>query len=475
MLNLAGSYAILARSECQTQSQLIENKGLMATELKQAKVWERLAQYYSHVFYRPDLTGLRVALSVYCSHRLIGENPVWMFLIGDSSTGKTSQIVEPMAHLPLVSQMGIINEKTFINAYDKDGENVEEGKGKGLLFDLKGKEPFLNGVITWPEFSVFGRLPESVRQGLQSQMRMIYDGVLPHRLGNNREITWKGKVSMVAGTTQEGFNAAWGSQGDLGDRFLIYRMQREWDDGDSLAMVKKVEQNMGKMREIRDKQKGLIYELVEGLELGRSGLEFGSGGLPIGAITLLLCKLRQSATWDKYLKGIVDIGSVEKPGRIMNQAYQLGRGSAMLDRRGKMGLEDLKLVTRVMIDTMPQERWDVVKRVYVAEREGEGATDTGLIQAMKVGMAKGRIRMVIDELVAIGVLSGERAQRENGKYKFRRVKLSEKIRELMNETFKYKALVRAHLGENSGENLNVTRGKKWLTHDQVSNSDWSKP
>jgi hypothetical protein len=378
--------------------------------------------------------------------------------------------------------MGVVNEKTFLNAYDEDHNRnpkvkgvaaATQGKvaGKGLLFDLKGKEPS-NGVITWPEFSTFVGMEEKKKTELQAQMRMIFDGVVPHRLGNNKEIVWRGKCSMIAAVTPDGFKKAWGLQSDLGDRFLVYRMKEFEGNVDNLAMVDKVQKMMGKMGGIKERQKSLIWDIVEGEELTKAGLEFGTGKLPIGAISLLLCKIRQSTVWDGMKRGIIDIGSVEKPGRIMNQAYQLGRGSAMLDRRQIMNMVDLKMVTKVLIDTMPQERWRIVKAMYSAEVQGAGVTDTGVIRLLGSEIAKGRLRVLIDELVAIGMVVSARAQANFGKRKYRRLFLAEPVKALLDEAFAHEALRKEYVDAEEGQNLNVEHGRKWITHDTLTNDEW---
>jgi len=442
--------------------------------------WRDVAEFYSRIFHAPDLLGLRIALSTYCAHRLLNEVPVWMFIIGGSSTGKTSQIVEPMSNLPLISKMGVVNDKTFINAYDvrdnkpkEDGEGnkVEKVGGQGLLFDLKGKAP-LNGVITWKDFSTFSGLEDKDKRKLQSQMRDIFDGELSHRLGNNREISWKGKVSMIAATTPDDFKKAWGLQSELGDRFLVYRMEELNKKIAALAMIDKVQKNMGKMGGIRDRQKTLIWDLVEGEDLVKAGLEFGNGKLPIGDLCMLLCKMRQSVTWDRMGRGIVDIGVEEMPGRIVNQAFQLARGSAMLSRRVKMNMEDLSITVRVLLDTMPEDRWKIVRMIYASEKVEKEVTDTGLVMSLKNEMAKGRIRILLDELEAIGVVEPTRVQANFGKRKYRRITLGETVKEWLDEAFKIPRLYETFIKKYEESETDIKRGKKWITHDHYSHSDW---
>ncbi|KKL91023.1 hypothetical protein LCGC14_1898870, partial [marine sediment metagenome] len=66
----------------------------------QATRWRELTSAVNKWFSTPDLEGLRIILSAVSSHYKPEVEPVWLFVVGPSSSAKTKLGIEPLQSLP---------------------------------------------------------------------------------------------------------------------------------------------------------------------------------------------------------------------------------------------------------------------------------------------------------------------------------------------------------------------------------------
>lgn len=435
--------------------------------------WRDIVKYWKQVYYEPDLDTLRIVLSCICAHYMVNEDPVWLFIVAPSSAGKSSQILDPLESLDLVMNMDMINSKTFINGYEekdvtvsvKGKGNVSTGNG-GALFRLSGKQPKSHGIMTFSDFSVFTALKQDERATIQSQFRRIYDGKISHQVGNNRELTWEGKVSMIVAGTPEVAKIT-GNLSDVGDRFVKVNMGYPMSLRHRLAMQKQVVKNMGSMGVIREHQRKLIKRLIEGADLMRSGKGMAKDTTNFSYLVEFALLLRRTVIRDKRDR-IVGIGKSENAGRIAAAAVQTARGSAMLDRRKSISEKDMKLAIKVIIDNIPEERWKVVRDVYAAGEDWI-ATDWGLASKYQGEIPYHGMMNVIDELEQMKVIEckSRRKGGKNGRL-YRLLKLGKDVRYLMGKGFKSDELQSLWINESHslliglkpGDHIILTREEK---------------
>ena len=82
--------------------------------------------------------SMRIVLASVCSHYLLNEPPVWLFVIGPSSAGKTTQMIEPLNSLKLVRLLDVVNDKTFVNGYEDKASAVVNKKNNQKLSPNEG-------------------------------------------------------------------------------------------------------------------------------------------------------------------------------------------------------------------------------------------------------------------------------------------------------------------------------------------------
>lgn len=402
--------------------------------------WDAMVAFWKAAYYQPDVQGLRIALAAYAAHKLINEIPVWLFLVGPSSSGKTSQIIEPMEVLPLTTPIDVLSPKSFINGFELDknilrpvNETNDRNDG-GLLFRLKGKEPMLNGFLTMSDFSMFTGLKEDDQRDLRAQMRGIFDGQLSKPFGNNKHIHWNGKVSFVVGTTED-IEDTWGIQSHVGERFLMYQMRYPETQNERLQMLQRVGQNMGKRGGIKQRQKELLYALMETTDMQKADTTINEGYNELIYLVELLSALRRRIKRDRRNGKATKMATAEMGARPIAQAIQIARGSAMIANRQYIDYEDLRLACRVILDTIPQDRWNVVRDTYGAEMQGLGVTDLGLVRKYRAKMTQNGLNELLEELHDLNVIDRLGKQNTHTGNKFWRVQLTYEYRALMDAAF----------------------------------------
>lgn len=423
--------------------------------------WNKVCDYYRRVFYKPDLDTLRIVLSSICSHYLLNEPPVWLFVIGPSSAGKTTQMIEPLRSLKLVKSLDVINDKTFVNGYeDKTPPVTVKGKGVikpegdgGLLFRLPGKDPIKHGIVTFSDWSMFTSLKADTRQALQGQFRGMYDGHISHSIGNNKMITWDGKITMIIAGTKE-VEEEMGNMSGLGDRFLKVRMRFIEGIDERIEMFNKAAKNMGKKGGIKESLEQLIFSLIEGDDLQKASITISKASINFPYLLEIASLLRRNIIRDRRNNKILSIGETENNTRIASGAIQIARGSAMLLRQSSILQTDMRLAMRTIIDNIPFDRWSVI-RDLACTPNGQ-CTTFGLESKYHTIFSPYGLSLTIEELEHLGVIKTEQRRATTG-HRYTRLTLDPKLLSLMKKAFKTNKLKNHYLKETHGLNLNSTK------------------
>ncbi len=182
-----------------------------------SEIKEQVREYY----YMEDDSIIDISLACIIANRLQLGEPVWLIIIGESSGGK-SQILRPLAMTDekYIHKLDDITENTFLSGAnlgkDEDGERIDVS-----LLSRIGKA----GMLSISDLTVlFSRNQES-RNAILSQFRMIYDGEMTKRSGNNpKPIHWSGYIGVIAGSTPSIYTH-FEEVSDMGERFMYYRLK----------------------------------------------------------------------------------------------------------------------------------------------------------------------------------------------------------------------------------------------------------
>jgi hypothetical protein len=352
--------------------------------------WDSLVTYCNHWWHKPDMEGLRIALSAYVAHHYIEDDPVWLFLIGVPGSGKTSIGIRSLSFMPSTHSESKVGSNTFFSGFGDDN---------GLLQMLTKKHGG-NGVLLFSDFSVFLSLRQETRDELISEMRAIYDGFHCRHLGNKGIVSWKGKVTIMAACTPA-IEEYWALTRGLGERFMYLR----WG-GSKMPNLNSVSESavkqIGHEEEIKAGLAKRVLAAIDptNLQTVDKATEWESTGLVdlASLVARLRVTIKRETVGSK--RHISSIDQPELPTRILKSLAQIARGSATIARRNEVAEEDIRLARRVALDTLPPYRAAII-RALVKDPSYE-LRATRLTEVVKI--PKMSFNRVIEDLTSIGAV-----------------------------------------------------------------------
>lgn len=176
---------------------------------------EELKERVRKYIYLEDEAMLEVFLAANIANRLKLGNPVWLLLVGPSSSGKT-QLIRPLA----------LSDERFIHSVDELTENTFLSGAQGKV----GEEMSLlkrigsHGILAISDLTVLFSMNSETLHAILGKLRAIYDGELSKSTGNKSQIVkWKGYLGVIGASTPSIY-AGFEQVSDMGERFLCYRM-----------------------------------------------------------------------------------------------------------------------------------------------------------------------------------------------------------------------------------------------------------
>lgn len=345
----------------------------------------------------------RVSLAAIISTRLKLSEPIWLILIGPSSSGK-SQILRPLA----------LTDAKFIHRVDDMTENtllsgIKAKKGEKDISLLKRIGPL--GIMVISDFTViFSKNGES-KQAILGQLRMVYDGEMTKFSGNNSEpIVWKGSLGVLAGSTPSIYRH-FEEVADMGERFIYYRMKSyDIEKATRRSLSRKI---YGKALDdtISEYYKDYIKETITSL------IESGEdkGVVPevsqevterVIKVAMFASVIRTPVHYDQYAKAIDRIPVSEMPMRVALQLNSIARGLMVMHHHDtgswELEEEDIGYLEWCAYSLANEERRACLRVLAKLEYMDSIKTQT---VADTIGLSTPVVGMNLQHLSAIGVLN----------------------------------------------------------------------
>jgi hypothetical protein len=324
------------------------------TPAVQQELWSRIKDHLNIWYHKLDTKPITIALSQYVAHTKLNDVPVWSFILGSSSSGKSIPI-KAVSYLPNTHKLDDTNKNSFLSGA-KNSEGILEAF-KELPNGTK------NGVILIPDFSTILNLYPEERSQIQAQLRRIYDGELKKDTGIGTT-SWKGKVTVIAACTPA-IERYWGLGHDLGERFVYYRIPITDSEESMDSMSDRTIKQINHDAEIEKNFKQLILQFV-GLEdkfpnISTNSIDWKEEGL-ISLVTLV-AKVRRSVSRDTYSKNrdIIDIDPPESPARLMKALAQVTIGHTMLMREPIINSYNIAVAKELAFGSIPFKRGLILK------------------------------------------------------------------------------------------------------------------
>ncbi len=359
-----------------------------------------LQKEISKYVYSEDDGMTRIALASIIATRLKVGDPVWMLLIGASSSGK-SQILRPLA----------LTDEKFIHRVDDLTENtllsgLKVGKGKPDISLLK--KIGSAGIIVISDFTVIFSKSSETRTAILGQLRMVYDGEMTKYSGNSSEaIKWKGYLGVVAGSTPSIYSN-FEEVADMGERFIYYRMKNyDIEKATRISLERKMygkelDERLSEMytEYIKDSVKS-ISEVSDGIPALSKEVEER-----IITIAMFAANLRTPTHYDRFAKVVDKVPVPEMPMRVALQLSSIAKGLSVMSYfdTGSWDLseEDIGYIEWCAYSLANEERRACLKVLASVDFDTYVKSQT---IADKIGLATSVVGVNLQHLAAIGIVN----------------------------------------------------------------------
>jgi len=237
---------------------------------------EELIEWVGKSFYKPDLQATRIILGTAFAHYFPHVKPIWLFVVGPPSSGKTAITIEALSGLTgmfglgqewgaksiekvgeedkiitggnwkedeAVEILSTINSNSFLSHMQgqkapglleqisrewKEIKDKKTGKGTGkkawvtkCSYEKMGTHKHIWGNLMCliPDFTVMASMRRELRGEIMGQLRRIFDGNFEKKIGTEVTKIWKGKMTMIAATTPV-IDKYTSIDASLGERFI---------------------------------------------------------------------------------------------------------------------------------------------------------------------------------------------------------------------------------------------------------------
>lgn len=325
-------------------------------------------------------TGIvKLLAAIIIANRFKKRDPVWAMIIGPSGGGKT-ELLSMLFDLPEVYPISLLTPNTLLSG-------MPGPRDASLLPQINGK------VAVFKDWTNILSQNKDSRNEILGQLREVYDGHMKKPFGNGKVAEWKGKIGLIAGVTPA-YELAQQMHATLGERFINYRPTMP----DRKEAAFRALANGPRLEEMRKDLRNAFYAFIKGLEVPQEEPE-----LPpevrqeLIAVANFSTMARSGVIREfSFKKEVIFVPAAEMPTRSV-QALSLLASSLIILNKGVYNKDDMNIIYRVALDSIPQTNYMVIK----AMARGDERTTTEI--ATEVGYPTTPIRMYLENLGMLGV------------------------------------------------------------------------
>ena len=298
-------------------------------------------------FLRTFLTGsATIALeNLTLRHQLAGGDPVWLVIVAPPSGVKT-ELVRLLTGVPGIFPLSELTARTFASGLSPGGEDPS------LLNRLTTE------ILALKDFTTVLEMHHDERQAILAQLREIYDGRYDKLWGTGKELHWQGRLGFIAGVTPV-IDSHHTVMAILGQRFVLLRLQQP----DRQKVGRRAMQNTRADRQaLRDHLIPMVAGFMRQLSQAEPTVS-ESQMTTLAALSDFVTRARSAVQRDGYKRELNYAPEPEGPGRFARQLFSLLRGLAMVAGRPTIIDDDLRRVVRVALDSLPDVRRLVLRKL----------------------------------------------------------------------------------------------------------------
>lgn len=320
---------------------------------------------------------IKLLCAAYLANKLPAK-AVWVFFVGPSGAGKT-ELLNCLLDLPDIFSISSITANTFISGANSNASLLPKLGGKTMIFK---------------DWTTMLSLDRDTQTAIMAQLREIWDGEVSKSFGTGKSITWKGKVGLIAGSTQV-IDLAQQQNAKLGERFIFYRILMP----DRKEVARRTIFNDGKNAEMSKELRNAFYAFLKGVDVNA----------PIPSddpvyieelirLTDFITQARSSVIRDfGFKKEVLFVPHAEMPTRVTQQLNCLAK-SLMIINKGPLTDHDRKIIYKAALDSVPSTNKMVL--MQVAKRQNQTTAEI----ATALGYPTSTIHIYLENMAMLKVL-----------------------------------------------------------------------
>lgn len=297
-----------------------------------------------------DTDGIRVALATVLSNRLDGD-PIWMFFVAPPGGSKTATL-SAFNRTRKTYITSSLTSRSLISGF-----HFRNGVDPSLIPKLDGK------VLIIKDFTTIMEMRDNEKDEIFGILRDAYDGSCGKVFGNGIVRRYDSRFSILAAVTpaiySEGSKSA-----SLGERFLKFCVADNLRHFSEDEIIAKAISNVNIETEMRSEMEDVVQSFMQ--RNGTTKPQIPSKILgTIIALAKLGARARASIARDRYRPDMVEgRPSAEVGSRLGKQLAKLAMSLAMVDDRNEVNDTDLRIIQKVVLDTLPQRVEDIIRYMW---------------------------------------------------------------------------------------------------------------
>lgn len=344
---------------------------------------------------------IKMIMAVFVSTFLPQKDPVWLLLVGNPSSNKTT-LVDLLAQLDDVYRLDSMTANPFSSG-QRASENPQD------LLPLLNQKCF----IVKEYGTIFGRSDEMVKQ-LISDLVAIYDGEYSKHSPTRGTITYKSRFSHIGCVTPMTLNSRQRYMNMVGPRFVYLRIP-ELTDSERRISLGAIWSDEAKLD--KDEIAGLVAQYclqlkdqaiegcnVEFAESAKQQIENLSVFIARArGIVITECNSFQNSDGETTKHYEAVDRQIEEPFRAFKQLRKLAIALAIVNGSNVVGVDELNILKRVALSSMTTKRADII------EVFKHGDTFTAKEAGVRLSKSYKTAKRNLDELVSLGVLDSSKS------------------------------------------------------------------
>jgi hypothetical protein len=359
--------------------------------------FQDVERVFNKWLYLENTDGIRIALAAVLSNQLDGD-PIWIFLVAPPGGAKTATL-SAFNRCPKIFTTSSLTARSLIS-----GMNFRSGVDPSLIPKLDGR------VLVIKDFTSIMSLRDNEKDEIFGILRDAYDGYCSKTFGNGITRRYKSRFSLIAAVTPAVYSES-AKNTSLGERFLKFTLADNLKHFSEDDIITKAISNVNDESAMIDEMSDVVQSYVSGVEktvpmIPPRILKRIIGLAKYGA------RIRASVQRNQYRPDQIEgKPSAEVGSRLGKQIAKMAIALAMVGRRRTVNDDDLVLIKKVILDTVPQRAEDMIRLMWKRCEHEDDSISTRDV-ALQSGYPIATVSRLLADFNLLGIVSriGSRAK-----------------------------------------------------------------